>query len=288
MHRIDHETRTFSIHKGMRKKGFHGHDKNSEEDDFNLAMAYSTPTTDVDLNGKETHWEDVKSGMFGFGTHKIETLNGFECPMYTLANVQLITRKRYEHLSPELKRWGKEIRALMKQGDMERAIKKLQIDPVPIDTVVRTKRPSLTYDEYEAMTAQDFQAWLSEPYNLKTSVKKFKSTLWMSEEFPLTIDRVTDVLSLFGDDQHIRNLVRFLQHKLPPGFPVKLEIPIFPTVTARVSFASYFTGKDVDETVVAIPKGYTLVESIDTLITVNTNASDDDVEVNGDNNSTFA
>ena len=33
-------------------------------------------------------------------------------------------------------------------------------------------------------------------------------------------------------------LHRFLNTKLPPGFPVKFEVPVLPTVTATVTFES--------------------------------------------------
>ena len=36
--------------------------------------------------------------------------------------------------------------------------------------------------------------------------------------------------------KHFQKLRDFVEMKLPPGFPVKLDIPVLPTVSARVTF----------------------------------------------------
>ena len=36
--------------------------------------------------------------------------------------------------------------------------------------------------------------------------------------------------------KHFQKLRDFVELKLPPGFPVKLDIPVLPTVSARVTF----------------------------------------------------
>ena len=45
----------------------------------------------------------------------------------------------------------------------------------------------------------------------------------MSDEFPLSIERIVSLLSPFTEHNDVvATLVKFLQNKLPPGFPVKL------------------------------------------------------------------
>ncbi len=36
--------------------------------------------------------------------------------------------------------------------------------------------------------------------------------------------------------KHFQKLRDFVEMKLPPGFPVKLDIPVLPTVSARITF----------------------------------------------------
>lgn len=49
--------------------------------------------------------------------------------------------------------------------------------------------------------------------------------------------------------------------KLPPGFPVKVDIPVLPTVTARVTFHDFEWKNDADnqlsEDLFNVPAGYT-------------------------------
>lgn len=44
-----------------------------------------------------------------------------------------------------------------------------------------------------------------------------------------------DVLEVVAPVKHISKLREFVEMKLPPGFPVKVDIPILPTITARVN-----------------------------------------------------
>ena len=39
--------------------------------------------------------------------------------------------------------------------------------------------------------------------------------------------------------KHFQKLRDFIEMKLPPGFPVKVDIPVLPTVSARVTFQDF-------------------------------------------------
>ena len=79
----------------------------------------------------------------------------------------------------------------------------------------------------------------------------------MTPEFPLTIDTVSSVLTVVAPTaKHVEKLRDFIQGKLPPGFPVKLDMPVFPTVTARVSFRAYRPLTPEDDNVFDVPEGF--------------------------------
>lgn len=42
-----------------------------------------------------------KSGVWGMRSEKTETINGYECKVYTANNVELVTRTRIEHMSAD-------------------------------------------------------------------------------------------------------------------------------------------------------------------------------------------
>ena len=50
-------------------------------------------------------------------------------------------------------------------------------------------------------------------------------------------------------------LVSFLEQKLPPGFPVRVNIPVFPTVSATVTFLEY-SGRIPGRSFFEIPGSY--------------------------------
>ncbi|KAG7269280.1 hypothetical protein CRUP_027275 [Coryphaenoides rupestris] len=55
---------------------------------------------------------------------------------------------------------------------------------------------------------------------------------------------------------HFNKLREFVQMKLPPGFPVKLDIPVFPTITATVTFQEFRYDK-FQQSIFTIPNEYT-------------------------------
>ncbi|KAB0388998.1 hypothetical protein E2I00_010530, partial [Balaenoptera physalus] len=69
---------------------------------------------------------------------------------------------------------------------------------------------------------------------------KFKATLWLSEEHPLSLgDQVMPIIDLMAiSNAHFAKLRDFINLRLPPGFPVKIEIPLFHVLNARITFSN--------------------------------------------------
>ena len=80
----------------------------------------------------------------------------------------------------------------------------------------------------------------------KTSSKQFKATVAMSEDFPMKVDMLLAVLEVIAPQfKHLNKLRDFVKLKLPPGkkrklfkfcsgFPIQVNIPVLPTVSAKV------------------------------------------------------
>jgi len=93
--------------------------------------------------------------------------------------------------------------------------------------------------------------------------KYFKGTMWISEEFPR---KVSDLLPIFEalspTNKLFSRLSEFISLKLPSqGFPVKLDFPVFPTITATVIFTKY-TEKEIKSELFNIPKDYVRKQSM--------------------------
>lgn len=90
----------------------------------------------------------------------------------------------------------------------------------------------------------------------KESSKSFKATVAMSPDFPLTVDMLLNLLEVIAPFKHFNKLREFVLMKLPPGFPVKIDIPILPTVTAKITFQEFAFLNDIDPQLFQIPPDY--------------------------------
>uniref|UniRef100_A0A8C6QV02 Ankyrin repeat domain 13a n=1 Tax=Nannospalax galili TaxID=1026970 RepID=A0A8C6QV02_NANGA len=139
---------------------------------------------------------------------------------------------------------------------------------------------AITPDEYfdEAFDLKDRD--IGRPKELTIRTQKFKATLWMCEEFPLSLEeQVIPIIDLMArTSAHFARLRDFIKLEFPPGFPVKIEIPLFHVLNARITFgnvngcntaeesqnvegiqphtASDITNFEVDQSVFEIPESY--------------------------------
>lgn len=78
----------------------------------------------------------------------------------------------------------------------------------------------------------------------------------MSSDFPLSVEMLLNVLEVTAPFKHFSKLRDFITSKLPTGFPVKIEIPILPTVTAKITFQHFEFWDKIDENLFQVPENY--------------------------------
>lgn len=66
-----------------------------------------------------------------------------------------------------------------------------------------------------------------------------------------------NVLEVIAPFKHFSKLRDFITFKLPSGFPVKVEIPILPTVTAKITFQQFDFRDKMSSSLFVTPKDYT-------------------------------
>ncbi|XP_051137895.1 uncharacterized protein LOC127256105 [Andrographis paniculata] len=71
--------------------------------------------------------------------------------------------------------------------------------------------------------------------------KPLRPVLWLTPDFPLKTDELLPFLDILSNQvKAVRRLREFLTTKFPPGtFPVKIAIPIVPTVRVLVTFTKF-------------------------------------------------
>ncbi|MBN3307323.1 AN13C protein, partial [Amia calva] len=173
--------------------------------------------------------------------------------LHSLATSGLVleSRKRREHLSEEdILRNKALMESLSKGGNLIEQ----NFEPVRRQSLTPPSPNTISWEEY--ISAENGKApHLGRELVCKESKKNFKATIAMSQDFPLGIESLLNVLEVIAPFKHFNKLREFVQMKLPPGFPVKLDIPVFPTITATVTFQE-FRYDEFEDTIFTIPSDY--------------------------------
>uniref|UniRef100_A0AAQ5YXH6 Ankyrin repeat domain-containing protein n=1 Tax=Amphiprion ocellaris TaxID=80972 RepID=A0AAQ5YXH6_AMPOC len=156
-----------------------------------------------------------------------------------------------EHLSEEDILRNKAIMESLSKGG---SISEQNFEPVRRQSLTAPAPNTISWEEY--ITAEHGKPpHLGRELVCKESKKNFKATVAMSQDFPLGIESLLNVLEVIAPFKHFNKLREFVQMKLPPGFPVKLDIPVFPTITATVTFQE-FRYDEFEDSIFVIPAEY--------------------------------
>uniref|UniRef100_A0A3Q2Y7R7 Ankyrin repeat domain 13C n=1 Tax=Hippocampus comes TaxID=109280 RepID=A0A3Q2Y7R7_HIPCM len=218
------------------------------EEEVDILM--SSDVYSATLSTKSITFSRAQTGWL-FREDKTERVGNFLADFYSVNGLVLESRKRREHLSEEDILRNKAImESLSKGGNLGDQ----NFEPVRRQSLTPPSPNTTSWEEY--ITADNGKApHLGREQLCKESKKHFKATIAMSQDFPLSIDSLLNVLEVIAPFKHFNKLREFVQLKLPPGFPVKLDIPVFPTITATVTFQE-FRYDSFDETIFTIPSEY--------------------------------
>lgn len=178
-------------------------------------------------------------------------VGNFRADFYTIHGLTLESRKRREHLSEEDLQKNKAMMENLSKGNI-------------VENCETNRRPSLmppailqrpTWEDYIKATAGK-PPHLGRQLVSKESHKTFKATLAMSQGFPMSVKALLDVLEVIAPFKQFSKLRDFMQTKLPSGFPVKIDIPVFPTVTAKITFQQFSWEDSIPSSRFTIPRDY--------------------------------
>ncbi|XP_076441537.1 ankyrin repeat domain-containing protein 13C-like isoform X2 [Babylonia areolata] len=185
-----------------------------------------------------------------FREDKTEMVGDFKADFYYVNGLILQSRKRREHLTPEDVQKNKAIMENIGRGSWD------QSPPVERRrSMTPPSRSSVTWEEYMTAPAGT-PPCLARPLIAKENSKAFKATVAMSEDFPMTVEILLDVLEVVAPFKQFQKLRDFMMTKLPSGFPVKIEIPVFPTITAKVTFTLFEWRNDLEAELFEIPADF--------------------------------
>lgn len=272
--------------------------------------------------------------LMGLGDEMVEAIGHYKSKVYSIENLEWVTRTRKEHLrdrpegdlSEQTSSWFlgyggrtayshikraakgqkqvkaeeepiesdsvetlyresiKEIRdALTEAEDLSRsdvtgiADHLPDFDPHKIDTIIDDATaladyytPSLPppkncadipFEEYFPAVGVDANELAALPYihmgrklAVKEQRKKLSASIWMSHDFPLTIEQLLPLFEILSpSNEHFDKLREFISLQLPPGFPVQVELPVLMFLSARITFRNYKTWTKESRRTIPIP-----------------------------------
>ncbi|KAK2500894.1 hypothetical protein MC885_006350 [Smutsia gigantea] len=201
----------------------------------------TAPVVTTQLDTRNISFERNKTGIPGWRSEKTEMVNGYEAKVYGASNVELITRTRTEHLSEQHKGKVKGCKTPLQSflGIAEQHGGP-QNGTLITQTLSQANPTAITAEEYFNPSFELGNRDMGRPMELTTKTQKFKAKLWLCEEHPLSLcEQVAPIIDLMAVSNALFAKLRdFITLRLPPGFPVKIEIPIFHILNARITFGN--------------------------------------------------
>jgi len=206
------------------------------EDEVDLLM--SSDIVAAQISTKPITFTREKAGWI-WREDRAEQLGNYLADFYTVNGMVLESRKRREHLSEEDLQKNKAIIDSFSKGNTQAIETDPNAEPNRRESLAPPSNPGIVWAEYSACPPGK-PPMLGRKIVSKTSSKHFKATVAMSQDFPMKVDMLLAVLEVIAPQfKHFNKLRDFVTLKLPPGFPIQVNIPVLPTVAAKVTFTDF-------------------------------------------------
>ncbi|XP_049817825.1 ankyrin repeat domain-containing protein 13D isoform X2 [Aethina tumida] len=209
-----------------------------------VSQRLTTPIVTSFVDTEKISFERNKAGMWGWRSDKTESINGYECKVFAASNVEFVTKTRTEHLTETDKARSKSNRTPLQNflGIAEITENESTVT-TPTKEFTNSSNPcNITPEEYFDRTVDLRGRDIGRPKEVNVKVQKFKANLWLCERYPLSLpEQILPIVDLMAiSSSHFAKLKDFIQMQLPSGFPVKIEIPLFHVLNARITFGNIF------------------------------------------------
>ncbi|XP_041095297.1 ankyrin repeat domain-containing protein 13D-like [Polyodon spathula] len=216
-----------------------------EPSEESVAQRLTAPIVSTHLDTKNIAFERNKSGIWGWRSEKSEAISGYEAKVYSATNVELVTRSRTEHLSDQDKNRSKgsktPLQSFLGIAEQHTAHNGSHVTQCATPTNPTAITPEEYFNPSFNLQCRD----IGRPLEITNKIQRFKATLWLCENHPLSLtEQVTPIIDLMAiSNAHFAKLRDFITLKLPPGFPVKISIPLFHVLSPQIT-PSNFCGCD--------------------------------------------
>jgi len=206
-----------------------------------IGARLTAPIVTTYIDTDKISFERNKSGMWGWRQDKSEVVSGRPCKVFGASNVELVTKTRVEHLTDQDKarcRGAKTpLQSFLGIAETEERA------PTPHEEFTSFGNPChISAEEYFSPNVDLGGRDIGRPKEITTKIQKFRATLWLCEDYPLSLqEQIMPIVDLMAiSSSHFAKLKNFIQMQLPSGFPIKIEIPLFHVLNARITFGNIF------------------------------------------------
>ena len=213
------------------------------------------------------------------GAQKEETVSGYKCKLLSMDN--FVYRALQRHLKEGVTADSKSSSSAPSSSSASSSAsssKEVAKSETPRDEVSSTsgepRAPvdhsvgddlDMSWDRYSrAQAAPNGKVPLLYKNEFVTGKERvFKGTVWVTPQFQR---KATDFLPIFecmvlsNQPKRFEKLAEFVRMKLPDDqFPVKVELPVFPTISGQASFLIYEEKQpeDIDDLLFQVPESFT-------------------------------
>lgn len=251
--------------------------------DDQVAKRLTEPTCDslMDFDGCSVVKKTIKPG-FIFNRNiseqaKIDDICGYNATHYHVDGVKVVTRKRTEHLENGDQNNAKEsiiegLISKIKSGNSTGSI-------VTNSDSCHNNSNFNSENNPENLSAEDYFSLEKEsskdvgrPLKMNSKSHNVQLNMWIVEqnEYPLDLkSQIRPLIEIAAiSNPHFSRLKLFFDDLLPPGVPIKTEIPLFNLITARCTVEKALKLRDADmqnlslvpENCFEIPDGFEVIE----------------------------
>ncbi|KAK3606459.1 hypothetical protein CHS0354_041405 [Potamilus streckersoni] len=209
-----------------------------------IAARLTNPIVTTYIDTEKICFERSKSGLWGWRSDRAETVNGHDTKVFSAFNVEVVTKTRVEHLSDQdREKSRKNSKSPLESflGVAEEHNKAHGASNGDLSSVSNNPssiKPEEYFNKHFDLGNRD----IGRPIEQTVKTQKFKATLWLCETFPLSLqEQVVPIIDLMASSNaHFKKLKDFITLQLPAGFPVKIEIPLFHVLNAKITFGNIF------------------------------------------------
>lgn len=196
---VDHDTRKVHVEQmNMAEITQEAHSNLLKPSSEVVNARLSSPMSVTYLDSEKISFERAKSGIIGFRCDRSEVVSGRDCAVFMANNVEVITKVRTEHLSPEEKASHKPItesrfaplQSLLRFTEQEEsgAVAGSSSSQPGRPVLGLSRNPhSITPDEYFDPKLDIGSRDIGLAREVTSKVQKFKATIWLCQEYPLSL-----------------------------------------------------------------------------------------------------